>query len=47
MEYNKTGDWENACNRADALSSDKDEKIKDPEKVADSFKSFFLKLLNI
>jgi hypothetical protein len=28
MEYNKTGDWENACNRADALSSDKQLKNK-------------------
>jgi len=23
MECNKTGDWENTCNRADALSSNK------------------------
>jgi hypothetical protein len=23
MEYNNIGDWENTCNRADALSSNK------------------------
>jgi len=23
MEYNKTGEWESACNGADTLSSDK------------------------
>jgi hypothetical protein len=44
MEWNKTGDWENTCNRAGALSSNK-RKIKDPEKVADVFKSFFLSIV--
>jgi hypothetical protein len=37
MECNKTEDWENTCNR-------EDEKIKDPEKVADVFNSFFLSI---
>jgi hypothetical protein len=43
MGYNKTGDWENTCNRADALSPNK----KDPEKVADVFSRFFFQLLKI
>jgi len=33
MEYNKTGDWKNACNRVDALSSNKQRKNKIFRKV--------------
>jgi hypothetical protein len=41
MEYNKTGDWENACNRADSISSNKQSKNERSEKVVDVFNSFF------
>jgi hypothetical protein len=41
MEYCKMGDWKNTCYRADDLSSNKCEKIKDPGKVADVFNSSF------
>jgi hypothetical protein len=41
MKYNKKGNWENACNRADVLSSNKRwQNKRSKKKVVDGFSSF-------
>jgi len=33
MEYNETGDWENTCNRVDALANSMVLKLSQPQRL--------------